>query len=273
MERAGAARRAAEGCRSGCEVVQPGSPPGPAPRRPMMSLTPSRGCLLDLPWEDILVPHILCHLPLQQLLSLQRVSRAFQALIQLYLANMRCFDSTQASFGLPVQIGGLHPSGCFVNLLEGQRSAAAAVPPELLRVADDRELLPVIGQNQHLQRGPAEGLRPAEPPRAGGPVPQLPRPQAPLPGPLRVGWTAWPCAAWPTHCPGLQALDLTACRQLKDEAICYLCTSVEASSPCPWLSTPTWATPPWRRSPGAAPSWSNLDLTGCLRVKNDSIRY
>lgn len=65
----------------------------------MMSLTPSRGCLLDLPWEDILVPHILCHLPLQQLLSLQRVSKSFQSLVQLYLANMRSFDSSQVLDG------------------------------------------------------------------------------------------------------------------------------------------------------------------------------
>lgn len=64
-----------------------------------MSVTPTRGCLLDLPWEDILVPHILCHLPLQQLLSLQRVSKSFQSLIQLYLANMRCFDSSQVLDG------------------------------------------------------------------------------------------------------------------------------------------------------------------------------
>ena len=72
-----------------------------------MSLTPSRGCLLDLPWEDILVPHVLCHLPLQQLLGLQRVSKAFQALVQLYLANMRCFDSSQVRGG-----SGLGCCGC-----------------------------------------------------------------------------------------------------------------------------------------------------------------
>lgn len=80
-------------------MIQPGFHRSPAPWRLMMSLTPSRGCLLDLPWEDILVPHILCHLPLQQLLSLQRVSKSFQSLIQLYLANMRCFDSSQVSDG------------------------------------------------------------------------------------------------------------------------------------------------------------------------------
>lgn len=84
---------------SRCELILPGFCSSLAFWCLMMSVTPSRGCLLDLPWEDILVPHILCHLPLQQLLSLQRVSKSFQSLIQLYLANMRCFDSSQVLDG------------------------------------------------------------------------------------------------------------------------------------------------------------------------------
>ncbi|EPQ15185.1 F-box/LRR-repeat protein 15 [Myotis brandtii] len=36
--------------------------------------------LLDLPWEDVLLPHVLSRVPLCQLLRLQRVSRAFRAL-------------------------------------------------------------------------------------------------------------------------------------------------------------------------------------------------
>lgn len=84
---------------SRCELILPGSCGSLALWCLMMSVTPTRGCLLDLPWEDILVPHILCHLPLQQLLSLQRVSKSFQSLIQLYLANMRCFDSSQVLDG------------------------------------------------------------------------------------------------------------------------------------------------------------------------------
>lgn len=55
--------------------------------------------LLALPWEDVLVPHVLRLLPLRQLLSLRRVSRAFRELVRLYLANMRRFDSAQVPRG------------------------------------------------------------------------------------------------------------------------------------------------------------------------------
>lgn len=34
--------------------------------------------LLDLPWEDVLLPHVLNWVPLRQLLRLQRVSNKFQ---------------------------------------------------------------------------------------------------------------------------------------------------------------------------------------------------
>lgn len=53
--------------------------------------------LLDLPWEDVLVPHVLCYLPLQHLVSLQRVSKQFHSLIQVYLANCRTFDPSSVS--------------------------------------------------------------------------------------------------------------------------------------------------------------------------------
>lgn len=55
--------------------------------------------LLDLPWEDVLLPHILSRVPLCQLLQLQRVSRAFRALVQLHLAGLRRFDAAQVSRG------------------------------------------------------------------------------------------------------------------------------------------------------------------------------
>ncbi|KAF6108731.1 F-box and leucine rich repeat protein 15 [Phyllostomus discolor] len=56
--------------------------------------------LLDLPWEDVLLPHILSQVPLCQLLQLQRVSRAFRALVQLHLAGLRRFDAAEVSLGL-----------------------------------------------------------------------------------------------------------------------------------------------------------------------------
>lgn len=55
--------------------------------------------LLDLPWEDVLLPHVLSRVPLRQLLRLQRVSRAFRALVQLHLAGLRRFDAAQVSRG------------------------------------------------------------------------------------------------------------------------------------------------------------------------------
>lgn len=57
--------------------------------------------LLDLPWEDVLLPHVLNRVPLCQLLRLQRVSRAFRALVQLHLAGLRRFDAAQVGLQIP----------------------------------------------------------------------------------------------------------------------------------------------------------------------------
>ncbi|RXM98599.1 Hypoxia-inducible factor 1-alpha inhibitor [Acipenser ruthenus] len=61
--------------------------------------------LLDLPWEDVLVPHVFCFLPMCHLVSLQRVSKQFQALIPVYLANCCSFDLSQAGPCIPKQMG------------------------------------------------------------------------------------------------------------------------------------------------------------------------
>lgn len=47
----------------------------------------------------MLLPHVLNRVPLRQLLRLQRVSRAFRALVQLHLAGLRRFDAAQVSPG------------------------------------------------------------------------------------------------------------------------------------------------------------------------------
>lgn len=47
----------------------------------------------------MLLPHVLNRVPLRQLLRLQRVSRAFRALVQLHLAGLRRFDAAQVSLG------------------------------------------------------------------------------------------------------------------------------------------------------------------------------
>lgn len=44
-----------------------------------------------------MLPHVLRLVPLRQLLRLQRVSRAFRALVQLHLAGLRRFDAAEVS--------------------------------------------------------------------------------------------------------------------------------------------------------------------------------
>lgn len=75
------------------------------------------------------------------------------------------------------------------------------------------------------------------------------------------------------HCKVLEAVDLTACRQLKDEAICYLvqkCSRLKSLSLAVNANVGDAAV---EETAKCCPELEHLDLTGCLRVKNDSIRY
>ncbi|NXI01665.1 FXL15 protein, partial [Pachycephala philippinensis] len=229
----------------------------------MMSVTPTRGCLLDLPWEDILVPHILCHLPLQQLLSLQRVSKSFQSLIQLYLANMRCFDSSQ--------IGPAIPRAAFVNLLKDNEVLQQLALQNCSDWLTDRELLPVIGQNHHLHHIQLKGC--AQLSRHALVAISLSCPNLRQLSLAHCEWVdSLSLRSLADHCKALEAVDLTACRQLKDEAICYLvqkCSRLKSLSLAVNANVGDVAV---EETAKCCPELEHLDLTGCLRVKNDSIR-
>ncbi|NXJ08381.1 FXL15 protein, partial [Odontophorus gujanensis] len=234
-----------------------------APWRPTMSLTPSRGCLLDLPWEDILVPHILCHLPLQQLLGLQRVSKAFQALVQLYLANMRCFDSSQISLAVP--------RAAFLNLLKDNKVLQQLVLQNCSDWLTDRELLPVIMRNHHLHHIQLKGC--AQLSCHALMVISLNCPNLRRLSLAHCEWVdSLSLRSLADRCKALEAVDLTACRQLKDEAICYLvqkCSRLKSLSLAVNANVGDVAV---EETAKCCPELEHLDLTGCLRVKNDSIR-
>ncbi|KAG7261614.1 hypothetical protein CRUP_000960 [Coryphaenoides rupestris] len=75
------------------------------------------------------------------------------------------------------------------------------------------------------------------------------------------------------HCGGaLRSVDLTACRQLKDDAICYLARK------CPRLRSLSVAVNANITDESVEEvakhcrGLEQLDLTGCLRVRNQSIR-
>uniref|UniRef100_A0A5S6MAE2 F-box/LRR-repeat protein 15 n=1 Tax=Xenopus tropicalis TaxID=8364 RepID=A0A5S6MAE2_XENTR len=219
--------------------------------------------LLDLPWEDVLVPHILRNLPLRHILSLQRVSKPFQSLVHLYLANCRHFDSTQ--------LGSHLPKSTFSELL---RNNTVLQKLDLQSCCDwltDKELLPVIGQNHHLihiNLNSCGQLTRQSLVAISLSCPHLQN--------ICLGHCEWvDCLSLRSlvdHCKCLEAIDLTACRQLKDDTISYL---VQKSTRLKSLSLAVNANISDIAVEETAKNCrdlEHLDLTGCLRVKNDSIR-
>ncbi|XP_028584354.2 F-box/LRR-repeat protein 15 [Podarcis muralis] len=223
----------------------------------------ARKQLLDLPWEDILFPHVLSYLPLRQLLSLQRVSKAFQSLIQLYLTNMRCFDSRQ--------VGPNIPKAAFCNLLKDNEVLQQLALQNCSDWLSDKELLPVIGQNHHLQQIELNGC--VQLSRHALVAISLSCPNLRRLSLAHCEWVdSLSLRSLADHCKELESLDLTACRQLKDEAICYLaqrCNRLKSLSLAVNANVGDAAVEEIAK---ACPELEHLDLTGCLRVKNNSIR-
>ncbi|KAF3853720.1 hypothetical protein F7725_014408 [Dissostichus mawsoni] len=203
--------------------------------------------LLDLPWEDVLVPHILCFLPLQHLVSLQRVSMQFHSLIQVYLTNCRTFDLSSDNKVLH--------SLCLSSCSEW---------------VTDKELLPVIGQNQHLQRVDMScvGLT-----RHSLVAVSLSCMHLQHLGLAHCEWVdSLSLRSLADHCGGLQSINITACRQLKDDAICYMakkCLKLRSLSLAVNANVTDESVEEVAKN---CRGLEQLDLTGCLRVRNQSIR-
>jgi len=136
----------------------------------------------------------------------------------------------------------------------------------------DGELLPVIGQNRHLlsvdMRGCVRLTRHSLVAVSLSCV-QLRR--------LDLAHCEWvdslSLRSLADHCGGaLRSVDLTACRQLKDDAICYLARK------CPRLRSLSVAVNANITDESVEEvakhcrGLEQLDLTGCLRVRNQSIR-
>ncbi|XP_030059408.1 F-box/LRR-repeat protein 15 [Microcaecilia unicolor] len=219
--------------------------------------------LLDLPWEDVLIPHVLCHLPVQQLLRLQRVSKLFQSLIELYLANCRCFDSTQVGLYLP--------KTAFCRMLKDNKVLQKLDLRSCSDWLTDSELLPVIGQNQNLLQINLNKCTLLTRQSLVAISLSCPHLQD-----ITLGHCEWvdglSLRILTDHCKDLEGVNLTACRQLKDEAVCYL---VQKSHRLKSLSLAVNANicdVAVEETAKCCPDLEHLDLTGCLRVKNESIR-
>ncbi|TDG97899.1 hypothetical protein EPR50_G00212920 [Perca flavescens] len=219
--------------------------------------------LLDLPWEDVLVPHILCYLPLQHLVSLQRVSKQFHSLIQMYLANCRTFDLSS--------IGPSIPKEAFCSILKDNKLLHNLSLQNCSAWVTDKELLPVIGQNQHLQRVDMSGCVWLT--RHSLVAVSLSCMHLQNLGLAHCEWVdSLSLRSLADHCRGLQSIDLTACRQLKDDAICYLakkCLKLRSLSCAVNANVTDESVEEVAKN---CRGLEQLDLTGCLRVRNQSIR-
>ncbi|XP_046888873.1 F-box/LRR-repeat protein 15 [Hypomesus transpacificus] len=224
------------------------------------------GCrchLLDLPWEDVLVTNVFCYLPLSHLVSLQRVSKQFHALIQVYLANCRTFDLTQ--------IGASIPKEAFCSMLRDNKVLQNLALQNCSDWVTDSELLPVIGQNQHLLRVDMKGC--VQLTRHSLVALSLSCMHLQHLGLAHCEWVdSLSLRSLADHCRGLQSIDLTACRQLKDEAICYLaknCLKLRSVSVAVNANITDDSVEEVAKN---CRELAQLDLTGCLRVRNQSIR-
>ncbi|KAJ8365709.1 hypothetical protein SKAU_G00145400 [Synaphobranchus kaupii] len=219
--------------------------------------------LLDLPWEDVLVTHIFCYLPLRHLISLQRVSRQFHSFIQVYLANCHTFDFTQIGHSIPKE--------AFCSMLRDNKVLHNLALQNCSDWVTDKELLPVIGQNQHLLRVDMRGCECLS--RHSLVAVSLSCSHLRHLGLAHCEWVdSLSLRSLADHCGGLQSIDLTACRQLKDDAICYL------AKKCPRLRSLSVAVnanitdASVEEVAKSCRELEQLDLTGCLRVRNESIR-
>ncbi|XP_062859690.1 F-box/LRR-repeat protein 15 [Trichomycterus rosablanca] len=224
------------------------------------------GCkyqLLDLPWEDVLVTHVLCYLPLRHLASLQRVSRTFRSLIQVYLANCRTFNTAETGPHIPRE--------AFCSMLCDNKVLQSLSVHSCSNWISNEEFLPVVGQNQQLQHVDLKGCvhltRHALVAVALG----CPRLQH-----LCLAHCEWvdnlALRSVADHCTELRTLDLTACRQLRDEAVCYGAARWPALRSLSLAVNANITDTSVEEVAKCCRELQHLDLTGCLRVCNDSIR-
>lgn len=192
-----------------------------------------------------------------------------------YLVRIRLIGNTGGCLilaGFPMQIEPAIPQAAFVNLLKDNEVLQQLALQNCSDWLTDRELLPVIGQNHHLHQIQLKGC--AQLSRHALVAISLSCPN--------LRWLSLAHCEWvdslslrslADHCKVLEAVDLTACRQLKDEAICYLvqkCSRLKSLSLAVNANVGDMAVEEIAK---CCPELEHLDLTGCLRVKNDSIRY
>nr|XP_061807649.1 F-box/LRR-repeat protein 15-like [Nerophis lumbriciformis] len=217
--------------------------------------------LLSLPWEDVLVAHILSYLPLKQLFALQRVSKRFCELIRLFFSKCTTFELVEQCV----------PKVAFCTLVKDNNVLCKLSLESCSSWLTNSDLLPVISRNQRLQTLDLSGcnglthhtlvaisltcihlrhLAVARCDYVDGPS-------------LR---------SLADHCRELRSLDLGGCCRLTDDTICYL------AKKCVRLTFLSLAVNENITDESVEDVAKNcrglehLDLSCCLRVRDMAIR-
>ncbi|XP_019739123.1 F-box/LRR-repeat protein 15 isoform X2 [Hippocampus comes] len=217
--------------------------------------------LLTLPWEDVLVSHILCQLPLRQLVALQRVSKRFRTLIRLFFAKCTSFEAV----GLRV------PKEAFCSLVKDNTVLRKLSLESCSSWLTDEELLPLVSRNQRLMTVDMSGcvgltrhslvalsltcvhLR------------QLAVARCAFVDGLSLRSLA-------DHCGALRSLDLSGCCRLKDDAICYLAKKCARLTFLSLAGNENITSDSVEEVAKNCRGLEHLDLSCCLRVRDQAVR-
>lgn len=180
--------------------------------------------------------------------------------------------SNMTALLLCLQIGPSVPKEAFCSMLKDNKVLQSLSLQNCTDWVTDKELLPVIGQNLHLQRVDMGGC--AWLTRHSLVAVSLSCLHLQHLGLAHCEWVdSLSLRSLADHCAGLQSIDLTACRHLKDDAICYLakkCLNLRSLSLAVNANITDESVEEVAKN---CRGLEQLDLTGCLRVRNHSIRY
>lgn len=175
-------------------------------------------------------------------------------------------------FCLLLQLGPHLPKPAFIELLKDNEVLQQLALQACADWLTDKELLPVIGQNHHLQQVQLNGC--AQLSRHALVAISLSCPHLRQLSLAHCEWVdSLSLRSLADHCKALEAVDLTACRQLKDEAVCYLAQKCSGLKCLSLAVNANMGDVAVEEIAKCCPELEHLDLTGCLRVKNDAIRY
>ncbi|XP_077482441.1 F-box/LRR-repeat protein 15 isoform X2 [Stigmatopora argus] len=217
--------------------------------------------LLALPWEDVLVAHILPRLPLMQLFDLQRVSKRFRALIRLFFTKRTTFEL----------VGHHVPKVAFFSLVKDNNVLRKLLLESCSSWLTDNDLLPVVSRNPRLQTLDLSGCNGLT--RHALVAVSLTCVHLRHLAVARCDFVDGPSLrSLADHCGELRSLDLSGCCRLTDATICYL------AKKCVRLTFLSLAVNENITDESVEDVAKNcrglehLDLTCCLRVRDVSIR-